>query len=394
MIQNQALALFIVLMGGFLASMFVRRLHLPGVTGYVLFGLLLSPSLLGAFSQQLVLELALIKTLGLGLIALVIGGEMEIKQVRSLGRTIICSAVGLSAFTFAIVFSTMYIIARLPLPVSLILGVTATATAPAPPLTVIREMKARGPLTSTLLGLVATADALAIFAFGIISAIVSSIMSGANVLGTEFYSQAAWELLGSLILGLFSGAAISFLFTKYRDGNKRLVILLSIILFNSGIAQVAHFSPLLVNLVSGFIFANINPRPRQALAVLEHIETPLFIAFFTLAGSTLPLDILLANWQIALLYILARTFGILLGVGAGTTLSGAPSKVRRYLGPSVLSKAGVTIGLVLLVQGRFPAIAGIITAIELAAVTFFEIAGPVLTRLSLVFAGEAGESNG
>ena len=52
------------------------------------------------------------------------------------------------------------------------------------------------------------------------------------------------------------------------------------------------------------------------------------------------------------------------------------------------SKAGVTIGLVLVVQGRFPELALIITAIELAAVTVCELIGPMGTRYALISSDE------
>jgi Kef-type K+ transport system membrane component KefB len=387
---NQPLAVAVMLLGGFFAGILFRRLRLPGVTAYILFGLLLSPSVFNIIPPALDKELALIKTLGLGVIALIVGGELKLQHIRHLRRSIFYATAGLSVMTFSLVFCSMYLFARLPFPIALLLGVTATATAPAPVIAVIKELRAGGPLTSTMLGSVAVADAMAILLFGVVSAVVATSLAGASASLFRAFVFTAQELLGSLLLGVLSGVALVLFAGKYKDKNQRLLLLLAVILLNSGISQAVHFSALLVNLICGITVANLHKQPHHFFSVLEVIETLLFIAFFTLAGASLRLDTLVANWPVALVYIVARTTGVISGVTAGTFLSGADGVVRRYLGRSLLSKAGVTIGLVLLIQSRFPEIAAVVTAVELSAITAFELVGPVITRNSLIRAGEAG----
>lgn len=390
MVENQALAMGFALAGGYAAAALVRRIKLPSVTGYILIGLLFSPSLFNIIPSSMNQQFELVKTLGLALIAFIVGAELEIERIKSIRKAILFSSAGLTIATFSIVFPAMLYIARLPLPVALILGATATATAPAPVITVIKELGAKGLLSRTLLGMVAMADAYAIFLFGIISAIVATILAGVSqTQEPAILAATAQELFGSLLLGASTGLILVYLIAKTTEKSRILVMALSVILFNSGFAQIFHFSPLLVNLTSGFVLANLAKKPASVFDALERIELPLFIVFFTLAGASLRLDVLAEHWPIAIVYILARTVGITGGVALGAKIANVHPAIRPYLGISLLSKAGVTIGLILLVQVRFPDIAPLVTAVELAAIAVFELIGPVITRYSLVAAGEA-----
>ncbi|MBS4032163.1 MAG: cation:proton antiporter [Clostridiales bacterium] len=389
MLNNQALVIALLLFGGLLLSILFRRFRIPSVSAYIFLGLILSPSLLNIIPGNVTKELVIIKTLGLGFIAFIVGGELKLDRIQSLRKSILYMTGLLSSVTFLFVFLAMYFVIRLPLPVALLLGATSTTTAPAPPVTVMRELRARGPFTTTLLGTVAMADAAAILLFGLISAVVSTLLAGGQGTIMSALQYSAIELLGSLALGSLVALCIAILFTKYDAGKYSLVIMLGTILLVIGISEIAHFSPLLANLICGFTFANLYNKADFVLSSLDPVEAPLFIAFFALAGTTLQLGVLVANWPIALTYIIMRSVGILVGVGLGARLSNAGENIRRYLGSAVLSKAGVTIGLVMLVQTRFPEIAGIVTAVEFAAIAFFEIIGPILTRNAIIKSGEA-----
>jgi NhaP-type Na+/H+ or K+/H+ antiporter len=388
--QNQALALALALAGGYVAAILVQKIKLPSVTGYILAGLLFSPSLLNLIPFEMNKDFALIKTLGLGLIAFIVGAELEIKKIKHIRKVIILASAGLSVVTFATVFTAMHFIARLPIPVALLLGATATATAPAPIITIIKELRAKGTLARTMLGIVAMADAYAIFLFGIISAVVATLISTSDFQSSSAYLLTAQELVGSVLIGSVMGILLVYLTMSLTDKSRILVLALSAILINTGVAEILHLSPLLVNLASGFMMANLAKRPALIFESLERIELPLFIVFFTLAGASLRLDTLAANWQVTMIYITARTIGIVCGVTIGAGVAGVNREIKPYLGISLLSKAGVTIGLVLLVQARFPGdIAAIVTAVELAAIAVFEIVGPIITRYSLLSAGES-----
>lgn len=389
-IYDQTLGLGTLLLLGYLGGRLAKLIKMPMVAGYVLMGLAIGPSFLNIIPGELNTDFDLIKILGLGLIALMIGGELEIKKIKHLGKSIAGTAIIQVIGSFVVVFSTMYFLLNLSLPISLLLGAMSTATAPASPVAVIREYKAKGPFTTTLLGVVAVDDAICIIVFGVTAAIARMLLDGTFTLGLHMFAEPAIELIGSIGLGAMAGIALTLTIKKLYDKQHQIVVFVGLALLVSGIANSLHLSPLLANMTMGFFFSNLSSRP-QTISVISEIDLPIFVVFFTLAGASLHIDVLAANWQIALVYIVARGIGKVGGAFLGARVSGAPEVVQKYLGFAMFSKAGVTIGLVMLVQGRFPEIAAIITAIELAAVTFCELTGPIGTRFAIF---SSGENNG
>ncbi|MDW7650792.1 MAG: cation:proton antiporter [Bacillota bacterium] len=384
---DQAMGLSVLLLLGYLGGRLARQAKMPMVAGYVIMGLLLGPSVLHIIPAQLNSEFELIKVLGLALIALMIGGELEIKKIKHLGKTILGTTLVQIVGAFGVVFVAMFFILKLDLTISLLLGAMATATAPASPVAVIREYKAKGPFTTTLLGVVATDDALCIILFGVVASIVRMMLDGVFVMGAQMFMEPARELFGSLGVGFLTGLILIVLMQYLTERHHKIVIMVGLALLNSGLANMLHLSPLLTSMTTGFVFANLSNKP-QTISVINDIDFPIFVVFFTLAGASLHLDILADNWLPALVYIVARGIGKVGGAFWGARLSGAPEVVQKYLGFAMFSKAGVTIGLVLLVQGRFPELALVITAIELAAVTVCELIGPMGTRYALINSGE------
>ncbi|MDO9536113.1 MAG: cation:proton antiporter [Bacillota bacterium] len=389
-IYQQSLGLAVLLLLGLLGGRLAKKIKMPMVVGYVLTGLILSPSILNVIPVQLNKELEIIKILGLGMIALMIGGELELKRLRKIASSVVWITVVQIFGASVVVFVAMYYILNLPLPISLLLGAMATATAPASPVAVIREYKAKGPFTSTLLGVVALDDALCIILFGIVAAFVGILLKGGS-LGLFAITEPLLEVFGSVGLGALTGVILIIVLRFINARNQTVVVLLGFALLNSGLAYIIHLSPLLINMVTGFVIANFYAKP-DVFQYFEDIEMPIYVVFFTLAGASLHIDVLAANWLPAAVYILARGMGKVGGVFLGARLANAEQKVQKYLGFAMFSKAGVTIGLLLLVQGRFPEIAIMITAIELAAVTVCEIVGPMGTRYALISSGETDVS--
>ncbi len=387
-IYDQALGIAVLMLLGYLGGRLAKRANMPMVAGYVIAGLILGPSILNIIPASLNSELDLIKVLGLGIISLIIGGELEVEKIKSLGKDIFTITIVKVLATLVIVFVAMFYVLRLPLTVALLLGTTATASAPASPMAIIREYKAKGPFTTTVLGVVATTDAICIILFVFVAAVVRMIMDGIVSFGPQMLLEPAIELFGSFIVGIITGLLLVVVLRHVADKHHKIALLVGIALLNSGIAHLFHLSPVLANMTAGFIFANVSDRP-QTISLLNDIDFPIYIVFFALAGASLHLDILWQNWGIALVYIVARGIGKVGGAFLGARVSGAPETVQKYLGFSMFSKAGLTIGLVLIIQGRFPEIAVIITAIEMAAITASEaLLGPLGTKYALIKSGE------
>ncbi len=390
-IKNPAMALGILLLAGFTGGRLARRLKLPAVTGYLLIGLLLGPSVFAILPTGLNKELGFVEVLGLGLIALIIGGELHFGKLRELGNSVGLITIAQVFGAFAATFSIMRFIIKVPLPISLLFAGLETATAPASPVAVIREYKARGTLTRTILAVVGLDDAACILIFSITVAVVAMIVSGAAAISIRMLETPAFELSGSIMLGVLLGFVLSYTLGLLRDRHQIVTVLVGVALLLGGISELLGFSALLLSMVVGLIIGNFHQDP-AALGALEDVELPIFVVFFALAGASLRLDVLAANWTLVLALIAARLIGKVGGAFLGASISGAEDSVRKYLGFAMFSKAGVTIGLVLLVLAKFPQFGAMILAVELGTVVICETIGPIGTRYALIASGEAQEA--
>lgn len=389
-ITDQIMGVGLLLILGFAGGQLARKVKLPAVAGYCLMGILLSPSIFNIVPYELNVELDALKVLGLSMIAMIIGGELRYNTIKKIGKNIVVITFMQIFTTVLAVFLGMFFLLGKDLSISLIMACMAAATAPAATVAVMKEYKAKGKFSSTLLGIIALDDAICIILVGLSLAIAK----GLTQIGTTFeiadLAHPAWELFGSLGIGFATGLILCFILKNIRERSETIVILLAFVLINSGISTYLDLSSLLVNMVSGATVANFYVKSPFVINVLDDIDLPIFIIFFTLAGASLHLDLLVANWLPALIYIITRAVGKISGCYYGAILSGADPVIKKYLGFAMLPKAGVSIGLILYVQSRFPGseLAAVVTAIELAAVTFYEIIGPVATRYALIGAGE------
>ncbi len=383
-VPEQVIGVGVLLLAGYVGGKVARLAKLPAVAGYIIMGIILGPSFINLVPVDLNEALGAIRVLGLALIALIIGGELQYEKLKRLGPSIVIITLAQVFGAFIVVFLVMKLILGMSLPISLLLGAMASATAPASPVAVVREYKARGTLTSALLAAVGLDDAACITLFTIIVAVVEIKGFSGEMLTAPLY-----KVGGSILFGVGLGLILALILKYVKDKREILVLLIGVALLAGEISEMIGFSALLSSLVMGMTVANIHGS--QVFRVLEDIELPVFVIFFALAGASLHLDVLTANWAIPLIYVLARGVGKVGGCFLGAVASDADKVVQKYLGFAMFSKAGVTIGLVVVVQSKFPQFAPLITAIELSAIAVCEIFGPIGTRYALVASGEAHE---
>lgn len=396
----------LLLLCGYAGGKAANFLKAPRVSGYIVTGMLLSPSVLGVFREELVKEdLTLITDIALGIIAFSIGGSLALRKLKRLGKQIlwitIVQALAAFALTAALVASVFpligsrglgaYSFLKLFFPMALVVGAISAATAPAATLAIIHEYKAKGPLTSILLGVVALDDGLTIFFY----AFAISVARG--LVGQEAFSWQSMafapglHILTSLVLGGAVGMCLRELIRFVPRREAMLGVIVGSVFLTSGIAIGLDASPLLANMMLGFMVVNFVRHGHDLFGVVESIEEPIFAMFFTLAGAHLDLRIIqIAGW-LALLISLGRFSGKLLGTRVGAQISHAPETVRKYLGFGLLPTAGVTVGLVLLAKGIFgPAqMSEVMVNAVLTSVIINELLAPLLVRYALVKADEA-----
>ena len=378
-----------------------KKIKLPSLIGYMILGVILGRSGLDYFNIDLVEELGFINEIALGFVAFSIGIELSISSLKKQGIGIISIILVESFAAFFVVLGAVYFLTK-DLPMSLIFAAMAPASAPAGTVAVIHETKAKGSLTKALYSVVGFDDGLAIIIFGFSAALATSLLtcesSGSSASIWPGMISALKEIGLSLLVGTVVGFSFCNLIRFVRDKRDMIVLSFAAVLVAIGCSQQWHLSLILTNMVVGFIL--INTRKKELVdkvsSQLVIVMPLLFILFFSLAGAHLNLAALPSLGAMGLVYIAARSIGLVGGARLGGMFGNVEDKVKKYVGMGILSQAGVAIGLALIVKHDFAAIGtahadhigvSVITTIT-ATCIFFELVGPVLTKIALTKAGE------
>ncbi|HHV43446.1 MAG TPA: cation:proton antiporter [Firmicutes bacterium] len=382
MLAAAGVLMILALFGGKL----VNRVHLPSITGWVIVGLLLGPSCLRVLTPEITELLQPIEGLALAVIALAIGGELTVRSLKKLGNAIITITWVQMLVTFGLVTLGTYLACG-SWALAALLGAMSAATAPAATVAVIHELKAKGPFTRTLLAVVALDDAFTIVLFGIVMSFVETALGG-SALNVSSLAAPFLEILLSTLLGVGAGLLGVVVLDRLQHRTEVLPFVLGLALLVGGVAELFGLSLLLAAMVAGSVIANLGKRPRVMFEALESVEQPIYILFFSLAGAKLQLGALGAVGLLGISYVLARSFGKILGNYLGAWLAKSPEAVRKYLGYAMLPQAGVAIGLAIVAFERLPQYADVIMTTTLAAVFIYELIGPLAAKYALVKAGE------
>ena len=386
---NLFLALAVILLSGLFCGRVVKHLRLPNVKGYLLAGLLLGPYVLGFLQDGMLEGLNFISEMALAFIAFSIGGEFKASYFRRVGATPIVIALCEGLGAVVVVTLALYLSGQ-SLPFSLILGAIASATAPAATVLVIKQYKAKGPLTSTLLSVVALDDAVALIAFGFSVALAKSL-SGSGA----FKLSSLLAPLGEVALSLLLGAALGALFLLplhfFKKDSNRLCITVAFVFLGTALADMVGASALLTNMVMGAALVNLTKSAPDIFRIADFVTPPIFTMFFVVSGAELNLSVLPVVGLAGAVYIIMRVVGKWLGASLGAAVMHADPVIKKYLGPTLIPQAGVAIGLTLVAREVVPEHAAAIRAIVLCGTLIYEIIGPMVAKICLTKAGEITE---
>lgn len=405
MVTHPLLAVGLLLILGYLGGRAANAVKLPRVSGYLVAGMLLSPSFSNILSRRLIdRDLYVVTEIALGIIAYTIGGSLVIERIKYLGRSILW--ITLSQAWAAFLLTSAFLIPTIPfltgllsseynligthLPMALVIGAISVATAPGAVLAIISELKASGPFTSILLGIIALDDGLAIIFFALAGAAAHALIHPGTVSWVKMLGEAVAEIGSSVLLGIIAGMVLKFTAHLARRKEALLMVILGIVFSTIGIASLFGLSPLLASMVVGFVIVNIERRHRDFFLVIEQIEEPLFGLFFGLAGAHIDLGVFKSAGLLAVTILVLRITGKQLGTWAGAKFSRAPKNVQRYLGLALFPQAGVTIGLVLIAREIFhlPVVANILVNAVIGSVIINELISPPLVKHALMKADE------
>jgi Kef-type K+ transport system membrane component KefB len=392
---NELTSLGLILLLALLAGHLVRFARVPEVTGYILAGVALGPSVLGWVSQENLRALEILSEVALGLILFSVGTVFEMNRFARVGRRVLLLTLVESALAASLVTGAMLALGQSPA-IALLLGAIAIATAPASTLMVIRETDSQGPLTDNLLGIIAINNIYCIIAFSVVAAGIDlrvALAQSEAFLG-DLYAAGfflVWQLVGSVALGYLVGLTLALWSSKVAETGEMLILTSGSILLCVGTARVFDLSPLVASMAVGATMVNLSTQSLGLVDALQGTDPPFYAIFFVLAGADLDLSLIPSMGVLGFAYIAARGVGKFAGARAGARWLGLGESVRRYLGFALLAQAGLAVGLTISVEARFEDLAPRVTTIVLAAVAFHEVIGPIAARFALVRAGETAD---
>lgn len=407
------LALGFVVLAAFAIGELVEVVKLPHITGYLLAGLVLGPSIahtfhlhlpppfdVGVLNNNVIKQLGILDTLALPLICLTAGGALDIGEIRKAIKPIVGILVGQTIFIFAGVmalfwlisgplpFLTMPQLVGLELPAILALGAVVAsvslATSDAATIAIVVSTRARGPLTTNALSVAVLKDVLVVICFsGSTAMALSALPTGTEASFTD-------SLVGiglSIVMGLALGGGIH-VYLKYI-GAEILLFLVGMIYTMSFLADQLHAESALMFIVAGFIAANYSPFGEKLIQEVERLSTPVFVVFFTLAGAKLHLDVLASMAAFGIALVAVRAGALYIGCRLGAVVGGADEMSKKYVWMSYLSQAGLAITLANGMPGTYgEAIGGAMFSFILAGVAIHELIGPAALQFALDKAGE------
>ena len=402
------LSLSIALLAGLLLSRLVKLVKLPAVTAYLIAGVLIGPFVLGAFGMPGIgitteqLEgFGIISDVALGFIAFSMGNEFRLAQLKKIGKQATIIGIFQAVFTTLIVDAALIALHfampdKLTLPAAIVLGAVATATAPAATLMVVKQYKAKGPVTDILLPVVALDDAVGLMVFAVSFGVAKSISTGAiDILSVIV--EPVLEVVLSIVLGAVMGGIFTFCEKFFHSRSKRMAVSVTFVMMTVAISSlkfnVGHFhvgfSSLLACMMLGTVFCNFCDVSEELMDRADRWTAPILILFFVISGAELELSVFadIAVVIAGVIYIISRSIGKCSGAFISAKMTKCDKNIVKYLGITLLPQAGVALGMAIKAIELGPD-GAIVRNITLFAVLIYEIVGPYLTKVALTKAGD------
>ena len=405
------LSLSIALLAGLLLSRLAKIVKLPAVTAYLISGVLIGPFVLGALgipgigiTSKQIEGFGLISDLALGFIAFSMGNEFRLSQLKKIGKQ--ATVIGVLQALITTVVVDIALIAlhfampnTLSIPAAIVLASVATATAPAATLMVVKQYKAKGPVTDVLLPVVALDDAVGLVVFAISFGIARS-MGTAGVSPLAIILEPLIEIVLSLLLGFVMGLLFTLCEKYFHSRSKRMAVSVTFVMMTVAISSLKFevggihiaFSSLLACMMLGTVFCNICEVSEDLMDRADRWTTPVLILFFVISGAELDLSVF-TQWTVVvvgIVYIFARSLGKYYGANISARMTKSDPNIVKYLGITLLPQAGVALGMALKAIELGPD-GAIVRNITLFAVLIYEIVGPFLTKIALTKAGDIKE---
>ena len=405
------LSLSVALLAGLLLSRLAKKVQLPAVTAYLVAGVLIGPFVLGkigipglGITSDQIEGFGLISDLALGFIAFSMGSEFRIAQLKKIGKQATFIGVFQALFTTLVVDAALIVLHLIipetfTLESAIVLGAVAAATAPAATLMVVKQYKAKGPVTDILLPVVALDDAVGLVVFAISFGIARSLGAG-SINATSVILEPILEVVLSLALGFVMGLLFTLCEKYFHSRSKRMAVSVTFVMMTVALSSMSFeigtvhigFSSLLACMMLGTVFCNICEVSEELMERADRWTTPILILFFVISGAELELSVFADIMVVVIgaVYIISRSLGKYFGAGISAKIAKSNPIVVKYLGITLLPQAGVALGMAIKAIELGPE-GAIVRNITLFAVLIYEIVGPFLTKVALTKAGDINE---
>ena len=403
------LTLSIALLSGLLLSRLAKKVGLPAVTAYLVAGVIIGPFCLGrlgfGFNEEFnpPQHYSILCDLALGFIAFAIGNEFRLAQLKKIGKQATVIGIAQALVTTVVVdialIALSFILPEgyLPLPAAIILGAVATATAPAATLMVVRQYKAKGPVTDILLPVVALDDAVGLVVFAVSFGVAGAVNTG-TIDAVSMIVNPVLEVVLSIALGAVMGFLFTFCEKFFHSRSKRMAISVTFVMLTVAISSMKFeigsvhiaFSSLLACMMLGTIFCNICDFSEELMDRADRWTVPLLVLFFVISGAELDLSVF-KNWiyiVIGLAYIIFRCIGKYFGARVSAKATKCDDNIVKYLGITLFPQAGVALGMASQALEFGGDIGVLVQSITLFSVLVYELVGPYLTKVALTKAGD------
>lgn len=391
----------IIMFFGALGGWVFKKLKIPQVVGYIVIGVLIGSSGFQVLGKETIAALNPVSSVALSLIGFLVGAELKFDVIKKYGKQFIGILLFESITPFFIVCllvtSVSFIFTKdmtISLPLGLLLGAICSATAPAATTDVLVEYRTRGPLTTTVYGIVAMDDAVALILYAVASTIAAPILGGHSVSFTQQLLSIGRDIFGSIIIGGAFGFLLSMIIRHLlTDEGRILSFALGSLFLSTGVCILFQFDNILAAMSVGFFMVNFAPiKTRSVFKLVEKFTPPVYVLFFVLVGAKLDIWIITPYLGlIAILYVVGRTVGKTIGASFGALITKAPVTVRKFLPFCLLSQAGVAIGLSIAAGNDFPNSIGPQILLIITATTFIvQLLGPICVKYGVTKAGETG----
>lgn len=406
-----AVAFAILCLGSWMIGRGFQALRLPTITGYLFAG-----AVAGSFGVQMLTSadaerLRFVDEIALAVIAFVAGSELYLKEIKPRLKPILSTAGGILVVAFALLSGSLFLLTEVlsftaeystqaRLATALLGGAVLLALSPPSTIAVIKEVRARGPFTRTALGVTVLMDVAIIVLFAIMTSLAAALLTDAT-LNLGFLGLLLLDLGSAVAIGLASGWVLRRLLGLHLP---RLAKIAAILALGFGIYELADFvgewsiaqlgfevyiEPLLIALIAGFFVTNFTPYRMEFDSLLHDVGPTVYVAFFTITGLALKLDVLWATLPVALALFAVRVIGIGIGSAIGTTLAGESKQVRRTSWMAYITQAGIALGLAREVAVQFPDLGDAFATLIISVVVINEVVGPLFLKSGLKRVGEA-----